>query len=106
MDLWLGCWLTAGHHGVKRGLAGSYCRLRFPGACTHRLQGGRKRLCVGVYRCAKDQHSMRLPSFPATSEDRLSEHQIRGWNAVSAAGLLGQGSCKRNVVCYRHRYSD
>ena len=25
-------------------------------------------------------------------EDWLSEHQVRGWNAFSAAGLLGQGS--------------
>ena len=32
-------------------------------------------------------------------EDRLSEHQIRGCNAVSAAGLLGQGSGKR-LVCF------
>ena len=34
-------------------------------------------------------------------EDRLSEHQIRGWgwNAASAAGLLGQGSGKR-CICF------
>ena len=31
-------------------------------------------------------------------EDRLSEHQVRGWNAASAAGSLGQGSGERNVV--------
>ena len=31
-----------------------------------------------------------------TLEERLSEHQSRGWNAVSAAGLLDQGSGKRN----------
>ena len=30
-------------------------------------------------------------------EDKLSEHQIRDQNAVSAAGLLGQGSGKRGV---------
>ena len=28
----------------------------------------------------------------------LSEHQIRGWRAVSAAGFHGQGSHKRNVI--------
>ena len=33
-------------------------------------------------------------------KDRLSERQIRGWRAVSAAGLHGQGSCKRNVVLF------
>ena len=30
-------------------------------------------------------------------EDRLSEHRIGGWRAVSAAGLHGRGSHKRNV---------
>ena len=30
-------------------------------------------------------------------EDKLSEHLIRGWRAISAAGLQGKGSYKRNV---------
>ena len=34
-------------------------------------------------------------------EDRLSEHQIRGWIAVSTAGLHGQGSHKRSC-CFLH----
>ena len=33
-------------------------------------------------------------------EDRLSEHQIRGWRAVSTAGLHDQGSHKRSVVLF------
>ena len=32
-----------------------------------------------------------------TLEAFLSEHQFRGWRAVSAAGLHGQGSSKRSV---------
>ena len=31
-------------------------------------------------------------------EDRHWPHQIRGWSAVSAAGLLGQGSGKRSCT--------
>ena len=34
---------------------------------------------------------------------RLSEHQIRGWIAVSAEGLQGEGSPKTSVVFHRHR---
>ena len=37
-------------------------------------------------------------------EDKLSECQIRGWNAVSAEGLQGQGSCESSVFVHRHRY--
>ena len=29
--------------------------------------------------------------------------KISGWRAVSAAGLHGKGSCKRNVFFHRHR---
>ena len=37
-------------------------------------------------------------------EDRLLEHQIRGWRAVSAAVLQGEGLHKRSVLFHRHRY--
>ena len=37
-------------------------------------------------------------------EHKLSECQIRGWRAVSAAGLRGQGLRKRTVF-HRHRYA-
>ena len=33
-------------------------------------------------------------------EDRLSEHQIRGWRAVFAGGLHDQGSRKRTFVLF------
>ena len=36
-------------------------------------------------------------------EDELSEGQIRGWRAVSAAGLHGKGLPKRSVFVHRHR---
>ena len=34
-----------------------------------------------------------------TLEYQLSEHQIRGWGAVFAAGLQGKGLRKRSSVC-------
>ena len=43
------------------------------------------------YRCLRTNH---YSKEECPLEDRLSEHHIRGWNAVSAAGLLGQGSGK------------
>ena len=39
-------------------------------------------------------------------EDRLFEHQIRCWIAVSAEGLQGKGSPKRSVFVQRHRYDQ
>ena len=36
-------------------------------------------------------------------EERLSEHRTRGRNAVSTAGLLGQGSGK-SIAFHRHQY--
>ena len=39
-----------------------------------------------------------------TLEYQLSEHRIRGWRAVSAAGLQGKGWRKRSVFLHRHRY--
>ena len=43
--------------------------------------------------------SLKKHSFGEESprENRLSEHQIRGWRAVSAAELHGKASPKRNV---------
>ena len=40
-------------------------------------------------RCLWREHSSGEEYY---QEDRLSEHQIRGWIAVSAEGLQGQGS--------------
>ena len=33
-------------------------------------------------------------------EDKLSEHQIRGWSAVFPTGLQGKGSPKRGVFLF------
>ena len=48
--------------------------------------------------CAKEN-----PWEEDTWEDRLQKHNIRGWRAVDAAVLQGQGSRKRSVFL-RHRY--
>ena len=46
----------------------------------------------------KDTNKRKLSSREEDPRaDRLSEHQIRGWRAVSA-GLQGKGSCKRSVL--------
>ena len=37
------------------------------------------------------------PGEEDTWKDRLSKHQIRGWRAVSAEELQGEGSHKRSV---------
>ena len=44
--------------------------------------------------CGENEHSS---GEKHTWEDKLSECQIRGWRAVSAAGLHGKGSPQRNV---------
>ena len=36
-------------------------------------------------------------------EDRLQEHSIRGWRAVSIAGLQGNGSQRESVFVHRYR---
>ena len=46
------------------------------------------------YRCLWKKHSS---GEWYTLEYKLSERQIRGWIAVSAAGLQGKGSLKRSV---------
>ena len=52
------------------------------------------------YRCLWTKHSS---GENYMWEDKLSECQISGWNAVSADDLQGKCSCTRNVV-HRHRY--
>ena len=37
------------------------------------------------------------PEKQTGGDDKLSEHQARGWRAVSAVGLQGRGSRERNV---------
>ena len=49
-------------------------------------------LCSHYYRCLWKKHSS---GEEEPLEDMFSEHHIWGWNAGSAAGLLGQGSSKR-----------
>ena len=40
-------------------------------------------------------------------EDWLQIHQIRGWRAVSAAGLQGKGSCKRkSLILNEHLFYE
>ena len=83
-------WPCAG--ALRRGLAS---RSRAVAAFGIGRGGGRGRLPVSV-----KKHSSREEE---TWEDKLSEHHVRGWRRVSAAGLHAEASRERSA-CHRHRW--
>ena len=66
---------------------------------------------LSIWDASKAERNSAIPKneTPPTKKDswadRVSKHQIRGWRAVSAEGLQGEGSRERNVFTQTHTHT-